>query len=86
MVCLFFLNFLFFVRVCGIVTCVTDCNLLPQPSLVALALLALAVTEQQEAESVEALRDAVKDLQLQLTVSHVYFTFSGCLCIRRVEE
>lgn len=49
-------------------------NLLLQPSLVALALLALAVTEQQEAESVEALRDAVKDLQLQLTVSH--------LCVR----
>lgn len=43
-----------------------------QPSLVALALLALEVEEQHESESAEALRDAVKDLQQQLTVSRVH--------------
>lgn len=44
-------------------------NLFYQPSLVALALLALAVEEQHESELVEALRDSVKDLQLRLGVS-----------------
>lgn len=37
--------------------------------MVALALLAREVEEQHESESVEALRDAVKDLLHQLTVS-----------------
>ncbi|KAF5900725.1 cyclin-G1, partial [Clarias magur] len=38
-----------------------------RPSLVALALLALEVEEQHESGPVEALRDAVKDLQQHLT-------------------
>lgn len=37
----------------------------------ALALLALEVEEQHESEALETLRDAVKDLQRQLTVSPI---------------
>lgn len=44
-------------------------HLFQQPSLLALALLALEVEEQHEFESVDALREAVQDLKEQLFVS-----------------
>ncbi|KAB5565408.1 hypothetical protein PHYPO_G00241040 [Pangasianodon hypophthalmus] len=50
-----------------------------RPSLVALALLALEVEEQHESESVEALRDAVKDLQHQLTIKD-----GDLVCVREL--
>ncbi|MCI4381539.1 hypothetical protein PGIGA_G00253180 [Pangasianodon gigas] len=50
-----------------------------RPSLVALALLALQVEEQHESESIETLRDAVKDLQHQLTIKD-----GDLVCVREL--
>ncbi|XP_027021017.1 cyclin-G1 [Tachysurus fulvidraco] len=50
-----------------------------RPSLVALALLALEVEEQHESEAVQALRDAVKDLQHQLTIKD-----GDLVCVREL--